>query len=359
MGIPRPVSRVVGSRDVQRSSPRRRGGAARRLGHKLSVAALAICTAALLPTPAAGAETPDSSQSAFSDLGDAPAEFTAALEALESEGVLEDTGCGDGQFCPDGSIPRWEAAVWLVRVLDGADPAEGLTSRFTDVDATVWWAPHTERLAQLEIANGCATDPARFCPQDPVSRAEMAALLAQAFDAESASPAGFGDTGGHSAADDIDAVHAAGIVAGCSTDPLLYCPDRDATRAEMAGAVHAADTLLGDIDSLGTDTGSASTGTTGTGTDTTNSGSAGTASSAQGAGSSETDPDTGQQPPAETPDSQQPSSSTEDSSETADGPIIDDDGYIVPDRGGEPINADEFARMVLERIVEYLKQQGR
>ena len=351
MGIPRPVSLVVGSEDVQRSSPRRRGNAARPRGRKLAVAALAVCTAALVPVSAAGAETPSSSQSAFSDLGEAPAEFTAALEALESEGVLEGTGCGVGNFCPNESIPRWEAAVWLVRVLDGADPAEGLATRFTDVDATAWWAPHTERLAQLEIADGCATDPARFCPQDPVSRAEMAALLAQAFDAESASPAGFGDTGGNFAADDIDALHAAGIVAGCSTDPLLYCPDRDATRAELAGAVRAAD-------ALGGDTGSTGTGTASTDTGTTNSGSAGTASSAQAADSSETDPDTGQQPPAETPDQQQPSSSTADSSETADGPVIDDDGYVVPDGGGKPINADEFTRMVMQRIVDYLKQQA-
>ena len=32
----------------------------------------------------------------------------------------------------------------------------------------------------------------------------------------------------------IDALAAAGITAGCSTEPLRYCPDNPVTRAQMA-----------------------------------------------------------------------------------------------------------------------------
>ena len=32
----------------------------------------------------------------------------------------------------------------------------------------------------------------------------------------------------------IDALFAAGITKGCSTEPLLYCPSRAVTRAQMA-----------------------------------------------------------------------------------------------------------------------------
>ena len=39
---------------------------------------------------------------------------------------------------------------------------------------------------------------------------------------------------GHWAYDYINALYAAGFVAGCSADPLLYCPDRILNRAESA-----------------------------------------------------------------------------------------------------------------------------
>ena len=44
-----------------------------------------------------------------------------ALEALASRGVLAGIECGEGLICPGEPLKRWEMAVWLVRVLDGAD----------------------------------------------------------------------------------------------------------------------------------------------------------------------------------------------------------------------------------------------
>ena len=119
-----------------------------------------------------------SDEGGFSDLGDAGV-HEADVRALASEGVLAGTGCGDGRLCPDDAIPRWEIAVWLVRVLDGDNPEPG-ESRFDDVDDQAWWAPHVERLADLEITEGCSTDPLLFCPQTPTTRAHMAAFLNRA-----------------------------------------------------------------------------------------------------------------------------------------------------------------------------------
>ena len=45
------------------------------------------------------------------------------LEALAARGVLAGMECGDGLICPTEPLKRREMAVWLVRVLDGADPA--------------------------------------------------------------------------------------------------------------------------------------------------------------------------------------------------------------------------------------------
>ena len=81
-------------------------------------------------------------------------------------------------------------AVWLVRVLDGEDPGGSGSSRFADVDAAVWWSPFVERLADLGVTAGCATGPARFCPRDSVSRAQMATFLTRAFGLVSGPDAG-------------------------------------------------------------------------------------------------------------------------------------------------------------------------
>ena len=87
--------------------------------------------------------------------------------------------------------------MWLVRVLDGVDPAPTGSTRFSDVDAESWWAPYVERLAELEVTVGCRTEPLRYCPDSAVSRAQMATFLVRAFKLETDVPsAGFADTCG-------------------------------------------------------------------------------------------------------------------------------------------------------------------
>ena len=164
----------------------------------------------------------------------------APLRALASVGVFDGTGCGDGRLCPGGAVLRWEMAVWLVRVLEGADPGAVGSSRFEDVDGGVWWAAHVERLADLGITVGCSRQPARFCPHEAVSRAQMASFLVRAFDLEPAPPAGFVDTETSSHRANIDALFAAGVTRGCATEPLTYCGARPTTRAQMASFLHRA-----------------------------------------------------------------------------------------------------------------------
>ena len=81
-----------------------------------------------------------------------------AIDGLAEAGVVDGTECGEGLFCPGEPIRRWVMAVWLVRVLDES-PSTEAGPRFSDVDAGVWWAPYVERLADLGVTTGCATDP--------------------------------------------------------------------------------------------------------------------------------------------------------------------------------------------------------
>ena len=166
---------------------------------------------------------------------------TPAVEALAADGTFVDTECGQGLFCPQDPIRRSTMAIWLIRVLGGDPPTVG-DSRFDDIPGGQWWIRHVEQLADREITAGCATTgPPRYCPDQSVTRAQMATFLVRAFQlAPAQSPAGFGDIEGNTHAANIDALAAAGITAGCSNDPLLYCPNQAVTRAQMATFLHGA-----------------------------------------------------------------------------------------------------------------------
>ena len=158
-----------------------------------------------------------------------------AIDALAQHvpGIFDGTGCQQG-FCPDRQLQRWEMAVWLVGVLDRSHPTPQTTTRFDDVNTDLWWAPYTDRLAELRVTAGCATGPLRFCPTKAVTRAQMATFFVLAFDLEPAPSAGFTDTQGNTHEAGINAIAAAGITAGCKTDPPSYCPQQPVTRAQMA-----------------------------------------------------------------------------------------------------------------------------
>ena len=171
---------------------------------------------------------------AFSDIDDTSS-LHRALRTLSAEDVLDGTGCGRGRLCPEDHLSRWEMAVWLIRVVDdGADPRATRRSRFSDVEADAWWSPHVERLADLGITEGCKTEPLSYCPDQPVTRAQMASFLVRAFKLRRAGSAGFEDTAGNVHARNIDAIYAAEITIGCASIPLMYCPGRYTTRAQMA-----------------------------------------------------------------------------------------------------------------------------
>ena len=143
-----------------------------------------------------------------------------------ADGVFVDTECGQDLFCPHEPIQRWVMAVWLIRRPRPRPPTAGV-SRFGDIGHGQWWIRYAEQLADLEITVGCSTEPARYCPNQPVTRAQMATFLVRAFNLPPAqTPAGFTDTENNT--------HAANITVGCSTEPARYCPNEAVSRAQMA-----------------------------------------------------------------------------------------------------------------------------
>ena len=118
------------------------------------------------------------------------------VQSLARAGVFEGTDCAAGRFCPDDSLTRWQLAVWLMRSL-GEDDLEPIReSRFADVDPDRWWAPYVERVAELGISAGCGREPQRYCPNAAVDRGHAAAAIAGAIGLPEVDSVGFTDLAG-------------------------------------------------------------------------------------------------------------------------------------------------------------------
>ena len=205
-------------------------------------------TVAATPSTTAQARTHDRS-GAYSDSDDiAASAHEDAINALAGWHIFDRTDCSRNplKFCPDSALPRWKLAVWLVRALDrlNADPDNDLDT-FNDVDEKKhWYKPFVERLRVLGVTTGCVRRSTIFCPNDTVTRAEMAVFLVRAFNIPSAGDAGFTDIDrGYWAYNQINALADADITQGCNTnpnDPLIFCPNDPTTNAEMAAFIHRA-----------------------------------------------------------------------------------------------------------------------
>ena len=163
----------------------------------------------------------------------------SAITELWGLDVFAGTGCEAG-FCPGDPLLRWTMAVWLVRILDGEEPAAVASSRFSDVDGSLWWAGHVERFAELGVTAGYGDG--TFRPYRHVSRAHMAAFLARAFDLAAADDAGFSDIEGNAHSEAINALAASGITGGYGDG--TFRPDRDTSRAHAAAFISRAMNLV-------------------------------------------------------------------------------------------------------------------
>jgi hypothetical protein len=135
-------------------------------------------------------------------------------------------GCGDRRFCPSSSITRGQMAAFLVRGL-GLPPVS--TDAFAD-DGDSIFEDDINRLARWEITKGCGG--ASFCPSSSVTRGQMAAFLVRALHVPSADEDFFTDDDDSVFEADINALAAAGITKGCSS--TAFCPNQPVTRAQMA-----------------------------------------------------------------------------------------------------------------------------
>ena len=179
----------------------------------------AVLLAMLMLAPAASASP------TFSDIGGTIHED--AVTALVDEGIVN--GCRTDRFCARDEITRGQAATLLVSALELPAVPEG---PFSDTSGDT----HRQSIDSLAAAGlivGCAES--KFCPQDSITREQLATMLQQAFEIPGA-PNGkvyfddLGDTHGPA----VGGLAESGIATGCANPLTSFCSTSSVERAHAA-----------------------------------------------------------------------------------------------------------------------------
>ena len=145
-------------------------------------------------------------------------------------------GYPNGSFKPTDTITRAEAATIFYRLLTDTTRKAYTTTynSFKDVPATAWYNTAVSTMAKLGIVNGGSDG--YFRPNDPITRAEIAAMIARCDGAYyTGSSTVFSDTYGHWAASYIARAYELGWINGYGT---TYAPDRYISRAETVAVLN-------------------------------------------------------------------------------------------------------------------------
>jgi hypothetical protein len=162
--------------------------------------------------------------SPFSDTAGSVHEVDIAL--LAQWGIT--SGCDDNLYCPEDLVTRGQMAAFMRRSF--STPTSQY-DYFTDDSNSVFQAD-INSITGVGITTGCNPPTGSlYCTDDPLTRGQMAAFLRRTLSLP-AGPDAFSDDRNSVFQDDINALAAAGIAKGCSESQ--FCPDDHITRAQMA-----------------------------------------------------------------------------------------------------------------------------
>ena len=176
------------------------------------------------------------------------------IEGTEPDALFGDPSGDSGIDFAGWSIKSIKLLVTDLVFIYGFDPSQGAYtniavqgvvtieyggSPFDDVPLGYWAEEFINKIYEAGITSGCSQNPPMYCPEDAVTRAQMAVFLERGINGSDHDPPGatgiFDDCPvSHWAADWVEQFYNDGITSGCSTNPLMYCPDDLVTRAQMA-----------------------------------------------------------------------------------------------------------------------------
>lgn len=193
--------------------------------------AIAVTMAIVTPVVAAVAE------GGFTDIEDSI--FKQDIEWMADNGYT--SGCNppaNDEFCPKDPVTRGEMAAFLSRSLGLTDGAGA--DLFTDDNGSIF-EDEIDKIGTAGITKGCnPPDNDQFCPDDTVTREQMAAFMARGLRLTQGVGADvFTDDNGSIFEADIDKIGTAGITKGCNPPGNdKYCPKNEVTREQMAAFLH-------------------------------------------------------------------------------------------------------------------------
>jgi len=144
-------------------------------------------------------------------------------------------GFPDGTVRPHVNMTRAEVVTVLFRLLDDDYRAQmwSQNNRFTDVNAGQWFNNAISTMVNVGVLNG---NDRLFRPNDAVTRAEFASMVARFFDDVEATETPFTDIEGHWAEGYINRIAQFGWVQGDGDG--RFNPNAQMTRAEAAAIIN-------------------------------------------------------------------------------------------------------------------------
>ena len=156
------------------------------------------------------------------------------IRFIVNRGVTVGCDLEGPRYCPDDPVTRAEMAAFLTRALR-LDASSPFLGVYADVAEGTWYAPFVEALGAYGLTDTQVSGDYR--PGDAMLRSEMAIFLQKAFrlPLPTETSESFGDIPADAAyARAADAVLEAGITRGCAVDALLFCPEDTVKRDTMA-----------------------------------------------------------------------------------------------------------------------------
>ncbi|MCI5604047.1 MAG: S-layer homology domain-containing protein, partial [Clostridia bacterium] len=166
----------------------------------------------------------------------APADSFSVIR-LSADGAAHEpyiSGYDDGTFRPDNTITRAEAATMISNAY-GIEPNNEFDNKFIDVKIDAWYRDIVCTLVMAERIDGY--DDGTFKPENPITRAEFAVLIAKGKIIKS-EDSQFSDVSNHWAAGYINALAQKGIIGGYEDG--TFRPDDYVTRAEAVTMINRA-----------------------------------------------------------------------------------------------------------------------
>ncbi|MFC3884608.1 S-layer homology domain-containing protein [Bacillus songklensis] len=170
----------------------------------------------------------------FSDVKE---EFWAyeEIQFAAEEGYVN--GYPDGTFQPNQNVTRAQAAKLIANAIGFKEEKVTDQTAFTDIPEDNEFLPYVRFLKQKGIMSGYKDG--TFKPEEKLTRAQMAKLVAMAFQLKGHSAKPFKDVpNGHWAADYIDALTVNGIATGKPDG--TFAPNEKVTRAQAAAFLYRA-----------------------------------------------------------------------------------------------------------------------